>query len=165
MGNKILIFLVFNFSSYFAQEISTLNNCDTTDFFLLEKTNVLIENGCSMNGPEKQFYFTSYKEFSDYYNNSKYPPNEPCRPLFNNFNFKKYNMLLINYSFSQNITKSITIDVKYKLGKYYFLIKHTGNFSGGDLLLPGNLSKCFYLPKEKSVSKPEIIYCVINSKD
>lgn len=146
-----------------AQQIPLEKNCDTIFFNKLDAETYLIENAsCEMNGPYNFFYFTSYKEFSDYYNNSKYPLNTTCLSQFNNFDFKKYNMVLINYNAESSTSEFIDIDIKFRKDKYHILIKHFRNNNSVSSMLPGYFDKCISLPKEKSINKPIIYTCNIH---
>ncbi len=163
MLNRIIFIFTFCSSVVSAQEISPENNCDTITFNLLPIDSYLIENAsCRMNGPAKILYFTSHKEFSDYNNNSKYPLNSSCLSQFNNFDFKKYNMLLVNYNYEKSTTKHIAIELRYEKDKYHVFIKHYWNKSTISLLLSENFDKCISLPKEKSIIKPKIYTCNIH---
>lgn len=160
MRFNFLIAFVFVTPCVFSQVIELTKTQDTTFIKFLEPTDIIIHQTTPIGTiPITNFYFTNEKDFKSYKKKPQYGFNNLYYPQFKNFDFNKYNMLIVNYEYQKSEVAKIDIYGKFKDGKYYMIIEQKMNETILLYNMPIVISRLVILPKDKCKSSPQIMVC------
>lgn len=156
MRDKLFILFIFIKTATYSQAIEPLKTSDSAFISSLEKISLLFEESKGA-GPDNSLYFTSVEEFKSYKRKFNDGIQSLYYPSLKNFDFSKYNMLLLNYEYHAPSFNAVELKFGLKDGKYLIIIDQKMNSSVLLVNRSAGIRKLIMIPKEKSTLKPEIL--------